>query len=173
MVSEVDPKAMGEMVAAARERRWPVLLAGPCGVGKSCLAALVASKIPGWRFIAVSELLAAVVSARTSDAKTVVMRTMAGQEVERSEFDIFRWVEDSPMLVLDDLGVRRLTEVQGDILLRVCDLRLSKPTIVTTNCDARQLREFIGDRATSRLLAGARIWMDGKDRRDWKRGDHR
>ena len=163
--SEADPRVMAQMVQAAQEGRWPILLAGSCGLGKSCLACLMASRIPNWRFAAVSELVGQVIQARTSDAKTVVMRTMAGQEVERNETEIFRWVESAPILVLDDVGVRPMTEVQSDILLRMLDLRLGKPLIATTNCTAVTLPQMVGERCASRLRAGAQFRMLGTDRR--------
>ena len=173
LASEVEPKTMGRIVAAAQAKRWPILLGGPCGVGKSCLAALVASRIIGWRFIVLSDLLSAVATARTSDTRTAVMLTMTGREVERSEYEIMRWVEQAPILVVDDVGVRGLSEPQMDVLLRVVDMRYSKPTIFTTNCDAATLRHMVGDRVASRMTAGAKIWIDGVDRRQSRSGGPR
>ncbi len=163
--SEADGGVMSQMLQAAQAKRWPILLAGRSGIGKSCLACLVASQVPNWRFSPASELIGLVVQARTSDSKSVMMRTMAGAEVERNESEIFRWVESAPILVLDDVGVRLLTEVQSDILLRVLDLRFGKPTIVTTNCTAESLPQMVTERCASRLRAGAQFRMVGQDRR--------
>jgi DNA replication protein DnaC len=165
MPSEADPQVLSQMVQAAQAKRWPILLAGRSGVGKSCLACLVASHVPHWRFAAASELIGWVLQARMSDTKSVLVRTMAGAEVERNETEIFRWVEWAQVLVLDDVGVRLLTEVQSDILLRVLDLRFGKPTIVTTNCTAETLPQMVGERCASRLRAGAQFRMVGNDRR--------
>lgn len=156
---------MSQMILAARSGRWPILLAGRSGIGKSCLACLVASHVPHWRFTPASELIGWVLQARTSDTKSVAMRTMGGQEVERNESEIFRWVERANILVLDDVGVRLLTEAQSDILLRVLDLRFNRPTIVTTNCTAETLPQMVGERCASRMRAGAQFRMQGHDRR--------
>lgn len=160
-----DPQILAQVVQAAQHGRWPILLAGPCGVGKSCLACLVASRIPHWRFAAASELVGCVSQARSSDTRTVLVRTMAGAEIERNETEIFRWVESASILVLDDVGVRPMTAVQSDILLRVLDLRLGRPLIATTNCTAITLPEMIGERCASRLRAGSQFRMSGEDRR--------
>lgn len=160
-----DPQILAQVVQAAQQGQWPILLAGPCGVGKSCLSCLVASRIPHWRFAPASELVGQVVQARVSDSRTVLVRTMSGVEIERNETEILRWVESAPILVLDDVGVRTMTEVQSDILLRVLDLRLGRPLIATTNCTAVTLPQMVGERCASRLRAGSQFRMAGEDRR--------
>lgn len=160
-----DPQILAQVVQAAQRGQWPILLAGPSGVGKSCLSCLVASRIPHWRFAPASELVGQVVQARVSDTKSVLVRTMSGNEVERNETEILRWVESASILVLDDVGVRPMTEVQSDILLRVLDLRMGRPLIATTNCTALTLPQMVGERCASRLRAGSQFRMGGDDRR--------
>jgi DNA replication protein DnaC len=70
--------------------------------------------------------------------------------------------------VLDDVGKRQLTEPQADALLRVVNLRLGKPLIVTTNCTAIDLPQFVGERINSRLRAGTGFRLEGTDRRPSK-----
>lgn len=162
----VDPPLRETVLAAARDKRWPLVLAGTTGSGKSCLAALLATRVPHWRFIECSELLTAIMTCRTSDAKTAQMHAMNGTGmIERSETEIMSWCENAPILVLDDVGTRQLSEAQADALLRVINSRMGKPLVITTNCTESQLRDHIGERIVSRLMVGARYRLKSVDRR--------
>ena len=162
----VDPPLRETVLAAARDKRWPLLLAGTTGAGKSCLAALLATMVPNWRFIECSELLGAIMTCRTSDTKTAQMHAMDGTGlIERNESEIFSWCERAPILVLDDVGTRQLSEAQADALLRIVNGRLGKPLIVTTNCTESELRERVGERIVSRLMPGAKYRLKSLDRR--------
>lgn len=163
--SAVDPGLLASVIKACQESRWPLLLSGKTGVGKSCLAAMIASRIPGWRFISAAGLLGSIMQARMSETKTVTMRTMTGQLVERTESEIWRWIETAPILVLDDVGMRPETEARAEALLEVVNKRFQKPFIVTTNCDRQTLVEHVGARVFSRLVAGVQFAVTGPDRR--------
>ena len=163
--SAVDPALLAGVLKACQEARWPIVLAGPCGTGKSCLAAMVASQVPYWRFISAAGLLGSLMTARTAETKTVAMRTMTGKIVERTESEIWRWIEEASMLVLDDVGLRAETEARAEAFLEVMNKRFRKPTIITTNCDSSTLREMVGERVFSRILAGQQFRVSGANRR--------
>ena len=130
--SAVDPALLAGVLKACQEARWPIVLAGPCGTGKSCLAAMLASQVPYWRFISAAGLLGSLMTARTAETKTVAMRTMTGKIVERTESEIWRWIEEASMLVLDDVGLRAETEARAEAFLEV----MNKP-------DMRPIMEFL------------------------------
>lgn len=166
--SQADQKAVCRALQAMSDRSYPLVIGGAVGVGKSCLAALLWSLVPGARYIEASELIGHVMTARTSDSKTSQMTLSDGGVVDRSETEIMRWVEQASLLVLDDVGKRQLTEPQADALLRVVNLRLGKPLIVTTNCTAIDLPQFVGERINSRLRSGTGFRLEGTDRRQAK-----
>jgi len=75
------------------------------------------------------------------------------------------------VLIVDDLGGDRLTEVTAEGLRRILDWRDrdGSTTIITTNLEEEGLRDYLGDPAVSRILgmAGGNVFnFDGPDRRD-------
>lgn len=89
-------------------------------------------------------------------------------------FDKTEYMErllNCPLLVLDDLGIERKTEYMNETVYNVIDgrYRNGKPTIVTTNMTAKQIREPDGieqqrilSRIKERCIA---LEVDGDDRR--------
>lgn len=109
--------------------RW-LLLCGGCGAGKTtaaCAVAIQAAKTCTVRFVSVPDLV-----------------TQATDFKQRGEFDAYC---DCRLLVLDDLGKERGTEFAIGEVYRIIDHRngARKPTIVTTNFDAKGLARHFGD----------------------------
>ncbi|MGW0579941.1 ATP-binding protein [Streptomyces sp. NPDC002920] len=81
----------------------------------------------------------------------------------------FRRFRDSPLLLVDDLGAeRKPTEFTEEVNFRLINHRYERhlPTLLTSNADAGQLRERLGDRVTSRLREMCqRVALKGDDRR--------
>lgn len=152
---------------AVIDDNWPIILAGDVGAGKSCLALLLWSLYRDRcaRFVECSTLLGYVMTARTSESRTATMPLLRGGVVDRTETDIMRWVENASLLVLDDVGLRPLSEAQSEALLRIVNLRHGKPLIVTTNCTSQELPKMVGERINSRLRSGAAFRIDSPDRR--------
>ncbi len=73
------------------------------------------------------------------------------------------------LLVLDDIGTRIPTDAFMDFLYAIVDERHSNKdscgTILTTNLNAKDMREKFGDAFVSRVASGKCIRHDGKDRR--------
>ena len=160
-----------QCLEAVDAARWPLLLAGCPGSGKSVAACLLARQSPSWRFWEASRLLALIVSARTSDSKTAPwpvwpeLCETPGQTVELTESQMLRHIETAGMLVLDDVGTRDLRDAQADVFLTILNLRVNKPTIITTNCDRAKLTAAVGARSVSRILAGSVVKFPQVDRR--------
>lgn len=91
-----------------------------------------------------------------------------------SRGDLIRHYTDAQsadLLVIDDLGaeLRDTEAVRGDVWL-IIELRQAndKPMIITTNCDAAELRKRYDDRTFSRLREFERIEVNGDDQRGRK-----
>lgn len=72
------------------------------------------------------------------------------------------------LLVLDDVGVDKLTEWSAERLAAIVDVRWEhqRPTVVTTNLEPADLEAHIGERAYSRIADDAvAVRLTGKDRR--------
>lgn len=154
---------MVQTLLALGDRKSPVLLAGRVGVGKSTVAALVARSFTPWGWFACDDLLTTLMECRQHGS---VQRWDAqGYAVHTTEQQLLRRLEQSAMLVLDDVGTRQLSEAQTEALRAVLDCRVRKHLLVTTNCNTQQLTESVGSRNVSRLLGGAVVQIAGTDRR--------
>jgi DNA replication protein DnaC len=71
----------------------------------------------------------------------------------RSDRDLIRALGSVELLILDDLGAKKLTEFREERLLEVLDVRYEKQksTIVTTNISGENFTEYFGGRVASRL----------------------
>lgn len=127
-----------------------LLLAGPTGTGKTHLAAAL--------------LRAAVerhpVAGRFEDFTSLVHRIQRTIDREKNghsgttESDLLLPVFAADLLVLDDIGARRATPYQVDLLYLIVNTRYSQgqPTIFSTNLlPAKGLEEHVGPRTFSRL----------------------
>lgn len=154
---------MLQTLLALGDRRSPVVLAGRVGVGKSTVAALVARAFNTWAWYASDDLLTTLMDCRQHGS---VQRWDAqGYAVHTTEQQMLRRIEQSAIVVLDDVGTRQLSEAQTEALRAVLDCRVRKPLVVTTNCNTQQLIDSVGNRNTSRLLAGSVVQIAGTDRR--------
>lgn len=153
------------------------MLAGCPGSGKSVAACLLARQNVSWRFWECSRLLSLIVAARMSDTKTAAwpvwpdLAETDGQTVELTEGHMLRHIETAGVLVLDDVGTRDLRDAPAEIFLTILNLRVNKPTIITTNCDRAKLTNAVGARCVSRILAGSVVKFPQIDRRQAKGGE--
>lgn len=155
--------AVTQTLLALGDRRFPTVLAGRVGVGKSTVAAIVARAFTTWAWYAADDLLTTLMDCRQHGS---VQRWDAqGYAVITTEQQMLRRIEQAAIVVLDDVGTRQLSEAQTEALRAVLDCRIRKPLVVTTNCNTQQLIESVGNRNTSRLLAGAVVQIGGSDRR--------
>jgi DNA replication protein DnaC len=142
-----------------------LVIHGPKGNGKSHLAAAVANYLIDERgmaalFLTVPDLLRSL--------RQEIRDSVQGQGGDSRMLDT---AQESPVLILDDLGAERWTEWAEEQLFLLLDYRyrLESPTVVITNEELERLPSRIysrlGDRALSRVVhnpAPDYRWGDGR-----------
>lgn len=176
-LAEARMKAMGFVRAFPTDHFGNGLLfIGPCGVGKTHLAAgilhsLITEYGVAGRFVDCKELLKDIQN--TYSAST-----------ERTERQVLKPALDAEVLVLDELGAARRTDWVSDMIEHLLNMRYNdrKTTIITTNLPyasagtggggAREAarQETLGDRIGERMLSRLGemcvvVEMDGPDYR--------
>ncbi|MBA3824720.1 MAG: ATP-binding protein [Ktedonobacterales bacterium] len=128
-------------LAYARDPAGWLVLGGPCGSGKTHLAAAIAVQ----RFAAGARVLFLLVPALLDHLRATFAPTSA-----TTYDDLFARVRDADLLVLDDLGTEQSTPWAQDKLFQLINHRsiFSLPTVITTNLD---LMRDLDDRIRSRL----------------------
>ncbi len=72
---------------------------------------------------------------------------------KEGEYDLPEYLAEDWLVVLDDLGASRdKSGFTGEMLFRLCNARIGKFTLFTTNLDLRAIAEQIDPRITSRLI---------------------
>jgi|GEM_PF-1465513 len=141
----------------ARMPDKPLMITGPNGTGKTFTACRI-----GALFVKNS---GSVARFWNTSSLSVKWRELSTEPRSLMHFTIS--LSESPILILDDLGIRCPTDAFMDFLYQIINNRdeAMLPTIVTTNLDDRKLSEQFGNAISSRIGAGFRITLDGKDRR--------
>lgn len=133
-----------------------LLLMGPCGVGKTHLAAAIANKQIGkvpTLFISCPELL-------------FEMREIIGGRKKHLHQYLFDLARKGKFLVLDDIGAEKSSEWVQETLFILVNYRYEHmlPTVFTTNCRLGELEAKVGKRTASRIIEMCRcLWMEGED----------
>lgn len=135
-----------------------LFITGPCGTGKTHLAAGIVRQ-----FILKGT---GVVFKRSADFHREV-REMFRQDSMVCESALMSPIEKSRFLVLDDLGAGSLSDCERRYTLELLDVRLNRmrPTIVTSNWSLQEIADRMDDRIASRLAGFAALELAGNDRR--------
>lgn len=156
----------GDIRAAIRHcvagaARWPLVLSGSSGTGKTC-AALCLLDYAGGHYWAAADLCEEL---RRADAgRLETRRTGYGQTIWPE--DMWEWIKKAPLVVLDELGCRdRVSDFQYETAKRVLDKREGRPLMVLSNLTLAVLAELYDDRFVSRLASGTVLELAGEDRR--------
>ena len=168
---ETQTQAM--IVASTFATNFPtergLLFVGPVGTGKthlatSALKTIITTKYVDGFFIEFSELLVRIQQSWDAAAQT-------------TQWAVLSRVRDSSILVLDEVGARRLTDWARDILYTIINGRYNRKllTIFTTNYldtptpGDETLEERIGDKLRSRLYEMCKtVEVNGTDYRKIK-----
>lgn len=120
-----------------------LLLAGPCGTGKTHLGCAI--------------LNCALEDGRTAaywNVPEMFDALLPGRSEERAQGDILDKAYMARVLLLDDLGAEKPSEWTQKQLTIIIDARYrdNKPTIITTNAAGKELLNSCGARVYSRLM---------------------
>ncbi len=145
-------RARAQIVQAARayarsfkkgEAQGLLLRGGP-GSGKTHVAVGI-----------LKEVLRAGFSAHYTNFNDLLsrLRDTYNRDSPESEGELLAEMEESDLLVLDDVGAEAATSWVRDRLYLIVNRRYeaAKALLITTNCDEEQLRAHVGDRTASRL----------------------
>lgn len=144
-----------------------LLLLGPVGRGKThqgfgalrqavCRPHRLLSgipQLPGWKSLTHADLAA-------------MMRPRPARDHD-PEYMLDR-LKETPVLMLDDLGIAKGSEYVEEITYRLINSRYEaeRPSIYTTNLPAERFTEYLGDRIASRLIESCmQVVLEGPDRR--------
>lgn len=135
-----------------------LFITGPCGTGKTHLAAGIVRQftLKG----------TGVVLKRCADFHREV-REMFRADSTVCESALMSPLEKTRFLVLDDLAAGSLSDCERRYTLELLDVRLNslRPTIVTSNWSLQEISERMDDRIASRLAGFTALELAGKDRR--------
>jgi len=156
---DVAEAAVAPSVGARRQVTTgpSLLMAGVVGAGKTHQAyGAVRTLIKGgvgvrWRATTAADLYAD-------------LRPRPGTDSERELAAVAR----CPLLILDDLGAAKASDWTEEITYRLINRRYTHmlPTLITTNLRIADLRAYLGDRVTSRLVEMTnRVEFEPVDRR--------
>lgn len=150
---------------ASHSDLWPVILSGPAGSGKSCIAALIFCGWPGEAIWLDWGRACRLITACYRDGTCEWISQTSDVETTRDEGWVLGRVRDAGLAVFDDMGSRAPTEAQAEAGLALLNARSGSPTVITSNLSMEQIGRIQDDRLASRLGAGLEIRLTGKDRR--------
>ena len=157
-LDKVDPGIRRQVKSVCEgDSRWPLVLLGSAGCGKSCIGLLL-SDYYGHIYYTAAEWCS-----RVADATFGRLRSDSGYAIDTHEV----WHEwaDCRLAVLDELGTReKASEHHYETVKRCIDSRECKPAVFISNLDLGGIQEVYDDRISSRLAAGTVVTMSG-DRR--------
>lgn len=96
-----------------------------------------------------------------------LIRNINKEQFEDKEGDTLSLARDCDLLILDDLGVEKVTEWSSSLLYEMINTRQNRraPIIASTNLDFDELKEKYRDRISSRLFSMRIMLFDGSDNR--------
>jgi len=163
----VHPRIAKLVRAAIKSWRFPIVLRGPVGTGKSCVAACVYQSWPrAAHWYRLEAFIRDVNTCRTSKDKKVGCKLADGETIYRTEAGLWGLADNKNSLwCMDDLGTRKGTETGYDIVFELFERRTGRPTIISTNLSNEEIAKLYDERIADRLDAGATINISGRSRR--------
>jgi hypothetical protein len=148
---------------ASSEPRWPLVIWGAVGCGKSCAALCLADRVPGAYCLTLRELVDLIMESR---AGKLWRDAGPGEGMIRvSEWAIWRQLDRAPLVILDELGTRKAGDLEYEALKRTLDKREGRPMVCVSNHAPADLARLFDARISDRLEGGTVIEYPGGSRR--------
>ena len=145
-----------DMIARFASEHGSLLLMGDVGIGKTFLARCIAKEL--------LEQYYSVVYLSANELFELLSRFRCENEEEEEEKS--RYILDSDLLIIDDLGTELSNSLTTSKLFYCINERLlrRKGTIITTNLSLEKIRDIYSERISSRLLDSYRLcYLFGDD----------
>lgn len=144
------------------ETPWPLFLFGKPGTGKTC-AALCLLDITQGEYFTVGDLCEKL--NQSSMGRLEWSNAGHGGTLWPEQFRKV-YLEKTPLLVLDELGLRdTVSDAHYEAVYRCVELRTRRPFVVISNHGLERMEKIYDARTVSRLGAGTIVEVTGKDRR--------
>ena len=149
---------MRRVVAGCREfvrdfdkKHDNLLFTGSTGVGKTFLTNCIAREL--------MDDFQSVIYLTASDLFDVFSRNKFDYDNAEDMKDMYRFILDCDLLIIDDLGTELNNSFTSSQLFYCINERMnmSRSTIISTNLTLARLRDSYTDRVTSRIMSGYRI----------------
>ena len=149
---------MRRVVAGCREfvrdfdkKHDNLLFTGSTGVGKTFLTNCIAREL--------MDDFHSVIYLTASDLFDVFSRNKFDYDNAEDMKDMYRFILDCALLIIDDLGTELNNSFTSSQLFYCINERMnmSRSTIISTNLTLARLRDSYTDRVTSRIMSGYRI----------------
>lgn len=150
---------------AVKEKRWPMYVWGSTGTGKTTALAIAFSQVPltvDAMFTQLTKFCELVTRCRKDGEAT---EWIGDQCVTHTESHLWYRVKCCQFLFIDEIGVRSDLDTRVEILQRILDERVGKPTLMTGNVPFLSLEAQFDSRVSSRISGGYVLEMTGQDRR--------
>lgn len=160
----ISPKTRKALEQVIKDNRWPILIYGGTGTGKTCAMAWYYTRWRGpARWYDAGEYCQRIQRCRRNGS---IVEECDGRAYDVYEHTMQR-IDNEPhrLVCIDDFGLRSSSDSVYEILLGLIDRRKGKPTIITSNRGPSELVEIYDERIVSRLLAGTTIEVTGPDQR--------
>ena len=149
---------MRRVVAGCREfvrdfdkKHDNLLFTGSTGVGKTFLTNCIAREL--------MDDFHSVIYLTASDLFDVFSRNKFDYDNAEDMKDMYRFILDCDLLIIDDLGTELNNSFTSSQLFYCINeqMNMSRSTIISTNLTLARLRDSYTDRVTSRIMSGYRI----------------
>ncbi|MHB8172648.1 MAG: ATP-binding protein [Thermincolia bacterium] len=137
-----------------------LLLTGQVGSGKTYLACCIANTLMDKGV----SVVMVVVPDLLDEIKATYDQGRSGSDFsEQQLLDSARQVD---VLILDDLGAHNYTDWTRNKIFSIINFRMNHqlPTIITSNLSLKELKEYLGERTTSRIIQMCRVYRLMVDR---------
>lgn len=140
-----------EFVRDFNKKHDNLLFTGSTGVGKTFLTNCIAREL--------MDDFHSVIYLTASDLFDVFSRNKFDYDNAEDMKDMYRFILDCDLLIIDDLGTELNNSFTSSQLFYCINERMnmSRSTIISTNLTLARLRDSYTDRVTSRIMSGYRI----------------